>query len=377
MSQSDYSPRQDPKKIIAVVLIVVVIGVSVYGILTWPKPKFRVYTYDSFMAWGPNPDEIDDEVFSAFEEEHGIDVQIERLQTDASGIISRLIAERENPVADVVIGIDNILILREDAKTVLEPYTPPNLDEALANTSLDLVDALDPEHYVVPFDYGLVTLIYDMQEMNVTTHPQLENLTFSNLAEMASSLVTENPQMSSPGLSFLLSEIAVEEKLNEEDWTNWWNQVRNDIDVQEGWSEAWSKWDSDESRSLLVSYGTDPAYSAYMSGSEPSTGVAPIVHNNQEYAWVQIEGMGIVKGGPHPDLAREFIQYCLTGKVQSHVAVNQWMYPVNGSVELDPAFQYALHPNEINMLNNLLSKNETATNLESWLDEWESIMTAA
>jgi len=377
MSKSDYSPRQDPKKIIAVVLIIVVISVSVYGILTWPKPKFRVYTYDSFMAWGPNPDEIDDEVFSGFEEEYGIDVQIERLQTDASGIISRLVAEKENPVADVVIGIDNILILREDARTVLEPYVPPNLEEALENTSLDLVDALDPEHYVVPFDYGLVTLIYSMADMNVTTHPQLANLTFSNLAEMASSLVTENPQMSSPGLSFLLSEIAVQEKLKDVDWTDWWTQVRNDINVQEGWSEAWSKWDSDESRSLLVSYGTDPAYDAYMSETEPSTGVAPIVHNDQEYAWVQIEGMGIVKGGPHPDLAREFIQYCLTGNVQSHIAVNQWMYPVNGSVELDPAFQYALHPNEINMLNNLLTKNETATNLESWLDEWENIMIAA
>ncbi|MGM0686534.1 MAG: thiamine ABC transporter substrate-binding protein, partial [Promethearchaeati archaeon] len=122
--------------------------------------------------------------------------------------------------------------------------------------------------------------------------------------------------------------------------------------------------------------GTDPAYDAYMTGEEPTTGVAPFVHNNQDYAWVQIEGMGLVKGGPHPEIAKAFIQYCLSANVQSHIALNQWMYPVNGSVELDPAFEYALHPDEINMLNTLLTRNEIATNLASWLDTWESIMTA-
>ncbi|MGV9170355.1 MAG: hypothetical protein ACOC38_10505 [Promethearchaeia archaeon] len=49
---------------------------------------------------------------------------------------------------------------------------------------------------------------------------------------------------------------------------------------------------------------------------------------------------------------------------------------MNGSVELDPAFEYALHPDEINMLNTLLTRDEIATNLASWLDTWESIMTA-
>lgn len=376
MSESEYSTRRDPKRVVAVVLVIVVLGVSVYGVLNWPRPKFRVYTYDSFMVWGPDPEGIDEELFAAFEKEYGIEVEIERLNTDASGILSRLVAEQENPVADVVIGIDNILILREDAKTVLESYVPPNLEEALSNTSLDLVSALDPDHYVVPFDYGLVTLIYSMADMNVTSHPQLDNLTFAGLAEMASSLVTENPQMSSPGLSFLLTEIAVQEKLEGEDWTDWWSEVKDNIDVQEGWSEAWSKWDSDESRSLLVSYGTDPAYDAYMTGEEPTTGVAPFVHNNQDYAWVQIEGMGLVKGGPHPEIAKAFIQYCLSANVQSHIALNQWMYPVNGSVELDSAFEYALHPDEINMLNTLLTRDEIATNLASWLDTWESIMTA-
>ncbi|MCK5240274.1 MAG: thiamine ABC transporter substrate-binding protein [Candidatus Thorarchaeota archaeon] len=371
MSGHAYPRRKDPKKLIAAVALIVVIVIATYGIVTWKQPTFTVYTYDSFMLWGNDPDNIDNTVFGAFEDQYGVEVRIERLNTDANGIISRLVAESENPVADVVIGIDNILILQNLAKSVLEQYTPSNID--LIDDSI--VSALDSDHYVSPFDFGLITVIYKLAEINVTSHPQLENLTLPNLADLSSYLVTENPHFSSPGLSFLLSQIAVYEKLMEEDWTQWWSDVKGIIDVQEGWTEAWTKWDSDPTRHLLVSYGTDPAYGASFSGGVPDTAIAPIHYDGVDYAWMQVEGIGLVKNGPNPTLARAFIDYCLTSAVQSHIALNQWMFPANSDVEFDPVFQYALHPDDVSLLNALLSSTEIATNLETWLDEYDAIMT--
>ncbi|MHA1637947.1 MAG: thiamine ABC transporter substrate-binding protein, partial [Candidatus Thorarchaeota archaeon] len=209
---------------------------------------------------------------------------------------------------------------------------------------------------------------------NSATYPDLNNMTFPNLATMADMLITENPHFSSPGLAFLLSEIAVYEKLMGEDWTTWWEDVKADIDIQEGWYEAWTKWETDSTRNILVSYGTDPAYSAFWAGGAPNTAIAPINHNGQDYAWMQVEGMGLVKNGPNPELGKAFIEYCLTPAVQSHIAINQWMFPANTDVELDPVFDYAIHPDDISLLNEFLNSTEIAINLDDWFDQYDAIM---
>ncbi len=385
----EYTPRRDPKKIVAVAalaVIVLVAGVAVLNTQLAGRTTLKVYTYGSFMMWGDDPSTIDEVVFGPFEEQYGVDVEIVRLPTDASGVLSRLMAEADNPVADVVIGIDNIQVLQrgsipiddvmtetEIADIVFEPYTPADLDLI----DQELIDALDPEHRLLPFDFGLVTLVYQQSTINVTTHPELANLTFADLATpgLASALVTENPHESSPGLSFLLTEIAVQEKLVGTDWRQWWSDVKGLIDVQPGWDEAWSVWDSDPSRHLLVSYGTDPAYSShYLNGSAPDTAVATVYYNGAHYAWMQVEGIGLVKGAPHPDLARAFIDYCLTGAVQAHIALNQWMYPANMHVELPSVYQYALHPDDVELLNSVLTRSDIAADLTGWLSEWDEIM---
>jgi thiamine transport system substrate-binding protein len=364
---NEYPKRRNPAKILVAISVVAIVVVAAYAFVTWPKPTFTIYTYDSFMAWG---EANDTQIFQDFERQYGVNLEIRRLETDANGIVARLKAEEDNPVADVVIGIDNILILQSEARSVLEPYTPSNIDVV----DSEVVSNLDGEHYVVPFDLGLVTIIYNSNDINSTTHPSLEELTFSDLADMASMLVTEDPRFSSPGLSFLLSQIAVYTEILDEDWKSWWTEVREDIDVEEGWTEAWETWYGTDSRKLLVSYGTDPAYDAFYSGEDPVTAVAPYHYNGNDYAWMQIEGMGLVKNGPNPELGKAFIGYCLSPKVQSYVALNQWMFPVNTDVEMDVVFQHALHPDEVEVLNSLLNSTVIEENLSDWLDQYETIM---
>jgi thiamine transport system substrate-binding protein len=371
---TEYPVRRDPRKIIAVVTICVIFVVAAYAAVTWWKPRFVVYTYSSFLNWGDEGAEVVlERAFSPFEEMYGVDIDIKLLEMDANGIISKLVAESANPVADVVIGIDNILILQEAARNVLEPYISPNL--SFINDTF--VELLDPDHYLTPFDFGLVTLIYSTNTINTTTHPQLGNLTFADLAdtELASALVTENPHFSSPGLSFLLSQIAVYEKILHLDWTNWWEDVREDIDVQEGWTEAWEVWSGDPTKHLLVSYGTDPAYSANYLGTAPDTAVAMFSYNNQQWAWMQVEGVGLVKNGPNPDLGKAFIDYCLNATVQMEIPLNQWMFPVRTDLALPSVYQYAIHPDEVSVLNQLLDRTEISLNLSSWLDLWDATRT--
>ncbi len=371
---AEYPVRRNPRILIGAVVTIVIIIVALYGVVTWWKPRFVVYTYSSFMDWGDEGAEVVlERAFAPFEEEFGIDIDFVILEGDANFIVSRLNAEAANPVADVVIGIDNILILQETARNVLEPYISPNL--GLINESL--VDFLDSTHYLTPFDYGLVTLIYSMNTINTTTHPQLANLTFTDLAsaELASGLVTEDPHLSSPGLSFLLSQIAVYDKILHEDWTTWWDSVETEIDVEEGWTEAWSAWSSDPTKHLLVSYGTDPAYSANYLGTAPDTAIAPFYYNGNHWAWMQVEGVGLVKNGPNPSLGKAFIDYCLNASVQQEIALNQWMFPVRSGLTLPSVFQYAIHPDEISLLNTLLNSTEIASNLQNWLTQYDTVMT--
>ncbi|MFW9888661.1 MAG: thiamine ABC transporter substrate-binding protein [Candidatus Thorarchaeota archaeon] len=370
---SEYPERRDPSLVVLGLAVVIVIAIASIVIISTPptteRPTLLVYTYDSFMKWGDDPDTIIERAFGAFEDRYDCNVTIERLQTDANGIISRLGTEKSNPVADVVIGIDNILILQSGVTDLLTPYEPSNLD--VVNSTF--IDALDPDHYVVPFDFGLVTLIYKNSSYDL--FPELNNLTFADLASpaMASGFVTEDPKFSSPGLAFLLTEITVHEKLLHVNWTDWWTDVNEYIDVQPGWTEAWSVWYDSPSKHIMNSYGTDGAYSVYFYGGEPETGIAPIYHDGDHYAWMQVEGMGLVKNGPNPELAKLFIDYCLNETVQSLIATNQWMFPVRTGVTLDPAFEYALHPSDVSLLNELLPRTEIAANLATWLDTFDEI----
>lgn len=358
-------------------MIVLALGVAGIVFVSLPPPAERptlmVYTYDSFMVWGDDPDTIDSRAFGGFEERYDVNVSIQRLQTDAKGIITRLGVESSNPVADIVVGIDNILILEPGVTDLLTPFEPPNLN--VVNQSF--INALDPDHYITPFDFGLVTLIYNKTSMSPAMYPQLLNLTFQDLADptFAGALVTENPHLSSPGLAFLLTEITVYEKLLLQNWTEWWIDVNEYIDVESGWSEAWEAWYYGLTKHILNSYGTDPAYSVYFYGGEPDTGIAPIYHDGEHYAWMQVEGMGLVKNGPNPELGRLFIEYCLNETVQSLIATNNWMFPVRSHVTLDPAFIHALHPSEVSLLNELLPRAEIAANLNQWLDKFDEIRT--
>ncbi|MHA1585387.1 MAG: thiamine ABC transporter substrate-binding protein [Promethearchaeota archaeon] len=338
--------------------------------------QLTIYTYESLL------DDPGFDYIGAFANYSGISKDAINLvlMDDANSIVSQATLEKDSPVADVLIGLDNVLVHTAKEKDILQPYNSP----ALSNISNDLISNLDPDKYLLPYDYGIISLFYDSHWFNDTVVPNLDNLTLQDLADLDldKKLIIEDPTLSSTGLGFLLWTIAVfgDPTINfdgilGQDWRSWWDTTKDDLRIAPSWGAAFSEWwDAPQNRSLMVSYGTSPAYSAVLY-DDPSQSAWISHENNSSNAWLQIEGLGLVKNAPHESLAKDFIDWFLSTELQDHIATNNWMYPANIHAAIDPVFaSSSINPDDVNILNNLLTPTIIAQNLDQWQTDWETVI---
>mgnify|MGYP000256375569 CR=1 FL=1 len=330
--------------------------------------KIIIYTYESLLKWGTDPNATLQAVYGGFEEKYGCEVEIREFD-DARTALLALIQEKDAPKADVVIGIDNVLVHEAIEQGVLEPFTPSNIDEIPEW----LVNSLDPKHHVIPYDYGLIALVYDSERIS---EGEMAGMTFERLLEpeFASKLVLEDPTVSSTGINFLLWQIAAY-KMQGKDWTSWWELIKGEAMIAGSWGDAYDIFlDEAQGRPIVVSYGTDPAYS-YHFYQETRYKAALVEYGGKKWAWLQIEGIGLVKGAPHRELAKKFIEYFLSPEVQKHIPLNNWMYPANSKTELPEVYlNYAIDPSNVSLMNEVLTQEEIRENLKSWLNSWREIV---
>ncbi len=337
-----------------------------------------IYTYSSLLA-DPNYDFVGAYAnYCGLSKDH---IQVE-LFDDTNTIVSRAVLEKDNPMADVIIGIDNILIHTALKENILAAYESP----VLSNISADLIQNLDPNHFVSPYDYGVIALYYNTMNINTTSNPELEDLTLQDILDfdLDKQLIVENPILSSPGLGFLLWTIAVFgdplidfDGLLKQDWREWWKNAREDIRIAPSWNAAFSEWyEGGSNRSLMVSYGTSPAYSACLY-DDPSQKAIVSQENGQKNAWLQIEGIGLVNGAPNEAHAKDFIDWFLSEELQNNIPEHNWMYPANSNVNVSSTFSEAtLDPSNVNILNDLISPTLLSENLEKWKTDWEESIIA-
>ncbi len=349
---------------LVVVLTVVAYHIYITRFAVQAKKTLVIYTYESLLRWGKDPDAVWDKVFYEFGRRYGCNVTVVTF-SDAGTMLRALIEERDNPRADVVIGLDNILVVQAKKWGVLEPYTPPNIGDLRP----ELVEALDPEHYIVPYDYGLIAFVYDSERVDPSL---MKTLTFESFYDpsLASLLIIEDPTTSSTGTAFLLWQIAYYEKVLGKDWREWWRKVAPYAKVVPSWGEAYDIFLNEAAgKPIVVSYGTDPAYSLYFYNSTRYA-AALVYRDGKAYAWLQIEGIGLVKGCKNPELAKKFIEWFLSPQVQELIPLNQWMYPANRKVKLPEVYKVAIDPYTVELLNKYLTPEEVSANLERWLEEW-------
>ena len=51
------------------------------------------------------------------------------------------------------------------------------------------------------------------------------------------------------------------------------------------------------------------------------------------------------------------------------------MFPVRTDLTLPSVYQYAIHPDEVSVLNQLLDRRVISSNLSTWLDMWTATRT--
>ncbi|HEX6311496.1 MAG TPA: thiamine ABC transporter substrate-binding protein [Acidimicrobiia bacterium] len=312
-------------------------------------------THDSFN--------VSDDVLEEFTDETGVEVKL-LPAGDAGATLNQAILTKDDPLGDVIFGVDNTFLSRALDEDILVPYESPEL----ANVPEEF--QLDPRHRVTPVDYGDVCINYDkayFADQGLAVPETLDDLTDPRYRGL---LVTENPATSSPGLAFLMATVA---EYGDDGWQDYWEALRaNDVTVVSGWEEAYNgeftAGEGEGDKPLVVSYASSPPAAVYF--SDPPPDESPI-GTMLASCFRQIEFVGILDGTAMEEEARELVDFMLSDRFQADIPLNMFVFPVREGVELPEVFvEFADVPDD--PLD--LPADEIGENRESWIREWTDIV---
>jgi thiamine transport system substrate-binding protein len=350
--------------VVALVVLSASYAVYVFNPSATGGTVLTIYTYSSLFTSAPNVSAVNSTVFGGFEREYHVRINLVRIE-GTQNMLEQLIKQKSNPQADLVIGLTNLQAPQAVNSGVLLNYTPPNL----AYVPGYLVNDLDPTHHLVPYEYAPITVDYCNLSSSLAS-----NLSFTMLENpvFARQLVVENPSIDSTGLSFLIYQAVFYQYILHENWQSWWRSISTYVRVVPTWDDAFTIFPTN-GYNMVVSYGTDPAYFNYF-GGYPGCGTSAVHFNGKTYTWLEIEGIGIVKGAKHLALAQAFENWFLSSAVQSEIPEGEWMFPANSIVPLPPVFSHAVSAEGTVVLNSLVNQTQIALNVTSLVQDWVKLM---
>jgi thiamine transport system substrate-binding protein len=309
--------------------------------------ELTIYTYDSFNSeWGPGP-----VVFKRFEEQCACKLKVVS-PGDSGTVLNRVILEKANPQADIMLGLNNSELEKSFSYDLWEPYRSSLLEKV----PVDL--RVDKKYRVTPFDYSFIAFVYDSQKLEKPP----KNLQDLLDPKYNRKIVIENPKTSSPGLSMLHWTIAV---YGEKGYLDYWKKLQpNLLSVTDGWSAAYGMFTKGEVP-LVLSYVTSPAYHLEYEKTERYQAAV-----FQEGHYRQIEFAGIIKGTKRFKLAREFIDFMLSENFQNVIPLTNWMFPVVQYQALPDSFRIAPQPKRSPELNPARINQQNS----KWLKAWSRVM---
>ncbi|CAA9246578.1 MAG: Thiamin ABC transporter, substrate-binding component [uncultured Acidimicrobiales bacterium] len=316
-----------------------------------PAVTLRLVTHDSFAA--------SEEVLAGFTEASGIEVEL-IANGDAGLVVNQAILTKEDPLGDVLFGVDNTLLTRALDEGIFVPYESPLLED------VDEAYLLDPQHRVTPVDHGEVCLNYDrahFDEAELAPPDDLDDLVDPAYRGLT---VVEDPSTSSPGLAFLLATV---DRYGEDGWRDWWSRLRdNDVLVSPGWEDAYygsfSGGSGEGDRPIVVSYASSPPVEVLNADPRPAVAPTGVVEAS---CFRQVEAAGILAGTEHEEEARELVDFLLSLPFQEDVPLQMFVFPVNREAQLPALFvEHAVVPDDPLSL----PVEEIGANRERWVEEW-------
>ena len=323
-----------------------------------PEPStLVVLTNDSF--------DIGEEIIAQFEEINNASVTIQKAGSSGQ-VLNRAILEKGNPSGDLLYGVDNTFLSRALREEIFIQYKSGQI------SNIPAAFILDDTFHVSPVDYGYVNINYDiayLDDKGLAPPASLEVLT---QPEWDGRLVVENPATSTPGLAFLISTVSYFGEDDDYDYLDFWADLKkNNVAVKEGWSEAYytdfTKYGGD--RPLVVSYATSPAAELFFSEGAyevPPTGNVLV----DKATFLQIEGIGILKGTDNETLAKKFVDFVLDVPFQEDIPGRMFVYPVNSKAQTPDYFQYA----EVPTAPSDIDAATIDAKRDDWIDAWTSVV---
>ena len=120
---------------------------------TIQTPILRFMSHESF--------DVDAQLIAQFEQEHQVKIEFIK-GSDARTVLNLAILNQENPLADLIFGIDNTLLSKAVNADILLAYSSPQLAHLA-----EMATSEDTKDLLTPVSYGDVCLNYDIKWLSL------------------------------------------------------------------------------------------------------------------------------------------------------------------------------------------------------------------
>ncbi|MCW2757166.1 MAG: transporter, periplasmic binding protein thiB subfamily [Nocardioidaceae bacterium] len=306
---------------------------------------------------------MDRTVMARFEKQSGYHVKVVNAG-DAGALTNKLVLTKDDPIGDVVYGIDNTFASRAVDAGILADHTPADPPKGATDFAPDDAKAAAE---LTPVDYGDVCVNVD--DTWFAQHQVAPPVTLDDLTEPAYKdlFVVPGPATSSPGLAFLFTTIAAK---GESGWQDYWKAlVANGVKVDAGWSDAYegdfTAGGGSGARPIVLSYASSIPFTIPKGATEPTTSAL------LDTCFRQVEYAGVVKGGAHAKAAGELVDFMQSAAFQKALPDQMYVYPVATATPLPADWekyaQVATKPWTI-------PATDIADKRATWLREWRDVV---
>ncbi len=280
-------------RVCAVLILFMVALTTFSGCTKKEDTKLVVYGPESMSF-------MNDTLIPWLKDTKGIEVEF----VPVNGLVSMLELEKNNPKADIVMGLTAINATQAKEKGFLAPYKPKGTDRL---QSEDFV--MDPEWYVSAFDYGALAVNYNTTTL--ATPPR----SFEDMIAMGGrSLIVEDPR-SLTGQEVMLWSYA----LYGDKWEEFWTRMKPAVlAVAPGWSEAFAKLQAGEAP-MMMGFATSDLY--FTDGKFDS--FIP-----EEGGYIYLEGAALVAKKHIKSAAKSFMDALWDPEFQKTMLEQNYMLPV-------------------------------------------------
>lgn len=298
------------QKALVLVLVLITIGAASSLYLAWLQPRLE----NTLIVYGPQGiSSFAEEAVRVFSQKYpDVNATFVNYGLGSVAIANKLISEKDSPIADVIMGLPEFYARPVLEAGVLEKYEPPNLGE------IPQEKIWDQSRTILPMDEGYIVIVYNETILTGKGLPIPSTLDDLLDPRYKGLVVYPNPVTSGTGLSFL--NWVMSAKTEEAGWQYLMRLKENVLAYPRGWTAAMDMFIRGEA-AIGIMFNTDTVYSP-----------APNLNSTMVEGFAYQEGIALVKGAPHKEAAKKFIEFMLSEDGQSLAAPYGYVYPVRGDV---------------------------------------------